>query len=138
MKISYNNIMAIDEAMALITDAKGRVGYAVYKNRKNLSPFISDVYHTRDLIIQELGEQDPENEGRYYIRRDDKENIDKLTEKLKEKLEESVDVDLYQIDRADWDEFYDENLSAENYNLLEIVLVKADIPENAQDKGEVE
>jgi hypothetical protein len=83
------------------------------------------------LIIQELGEQDPENEGRYYIRRDDKENIDKLTEKLKEKLEESVDVDLYQIDRADWDEFYDENLSAENYNLLEIVLVKADIPENA-------
>ena len=128
MKISLNNIYTLDRIFNKVSETSGKVGYAIYKNKKIIASGMNEIYQYRDNLIKKYGKQDQSEEGRYVISKDE-ENYDKFINDMVLELNKIDDFDLYQINPEDWEGFYNENLQTEEYELLEAAIVKLELPE---------
>lgn len=133
MKMTNGLIDALLTALnqkEFISGSTGKTGYAIYRNIRILTEENKDYAKTIEEIIKKYGKQN-EN-GDYYIDQNDKDAIDAFYKDLVPVSNMVVDVNLYQIDKNDFDLPYCETATPQQYALIEECLVK---PEENESKN---
>ena len=133
MKMTNGLIDALLTALnqeEFITKATKQTGYAIYRNIRILSEENKDYTKMIEDILKKHGKQN-ENGG-YYIDQNDKDAIEAFYKELIPVSNMVVDVDLYQIDKANFDLPYCETATPQQYALIEECLVK---PEKHNDES---
>ena len=102
--------------------ASGPTGYAIYRNLRILTEENKDYTKMIGEILKKHGKES-ENGG-YYIDQNDKDAVEAFYKELVPVSNMVVNVDLYQIDKADFDLPYCETATPQQYALIEECFVK--------------
>ena len=132
MKMTNGLIDALLTALSqqeFISGATGKTGYAIYRNIRILTEENKDYSKMIEELIKKYGKEN--EDGSYYIDQNDKEAVDAFYKDLVPVSNMVVDVNLYQIDKKDFDLPYCETATPQQYALIEVCLVK---PEESKDK----
>lgn len=132
MKMTNGLIDALLTALSqqeFISGATGKTGYAIYRNIRILTEENKDYSKMIEELIKKYGKEN--EDGSYYIDQNDKEAVDTFYKDLVPVSNMVVDVNLYQIDKKDFDLPYCETATPQQYALIEECLVK---PEESKDK----
>ncbi len=136
MKMTNGLIDALFTALnqkEFVSGATGKTGYAIYRNLRILTEENKDYANMVSDIVKKYGKEN--EDGGYYIDQNDKENIDAFYKELVPISNMVVDVDLYQIDKADFELPYCETATPQQYALIEEFFVKPEKDEDAADSG---
>ena len=132
MKMTNGLIDALLTALSqqeFISGATGKTGYAIYRNIRILTEENKDYSKMIEELIKKYGKEN--EDGSYYIDQNDKEAVDAFYKDLVPVSNMVVDVNLYQINKKDFDLPYCETATPQQYALIEECLVK---PEESKDK----
>lgn len=136
MKMTNGLIDALLTALnkqEFIAGATGKTGYAIYRNIRILTEENKDYTKMIEDILKKHGKKN-ENGG-YYIDQNDTKAIEAFYKELAPVSNMVVDVNLYQIDRDDFDLPYCESATPQQYALIEEFFVK---PEETKETDEEE
>lgn len=125
MKMTNGLIDALLTALSqkeFINGATKQTGYAIYRNLRILTEENKDYTKMIGELLKKYGKEN-ENGG-YYIDQDDKDAMDAFYKELVPISNMIVDVNLYQIDKKDFDLPYCETATPQQYALIEECLVK--------------
>lgn len=106
----------------------GKVGYAIVRSKHNLQKEYEIYSEMRNNLIRKYAD-----EGSNGIKPGDK-NFPAFVKEYAELQNKEVEADLHQIDKADYDinAVYCETAQAQDYDLIEVFLVKEDDPDDTQ------
>lgn len=125
MKMTNGLIDALLTALSqkeFISGVTKQTGYAIYRNLRILTEENKDYTKMIGELLKKYGKEN-ENGG-YYIDQDDKDAMDAFYKELVPISNMIVDVNLYQIDKKDFDLPYCETATPQQYALIEECLVK--------------
>lgn len=123
MKITNGTIVELIEVINKFQDVTGKLAYAMAKNRRILSEHMKDFEEVRNELVKKYGSED-EN-GNIFINRDS-ENYQAFVDEIVPILNILVDVDLFQLDKDEFELPYCETATMNDYSLIEAVFVKQD------------
>ena len=121
MKITNGAIVELIETMNKFQGVTGKLAYALAKNRRLLSEHLKDFEEVKSGLIKKYGTED-EN-GNIAVS-PDSENYNAFLEEIVPVLNIAVDVDLFQLDKDEFELPYCENATMNDYSLIEAVFVK--------------
>lgn len=137
MKMTNGLIDALLTALSkqeFISESTGKTGYAIYRNIRILSEENKDYAKMIEDIIRKHGKQG--ESGGYYIDQNDSKAIEAFYKELAPISNMIVDVNLYQIDRRDFNLPYCESATPQQYALIEEFFVKSDENVENSEKSE--
>jgi hypothetical protein len=121
MKITNGTIVELIEVISKFQNVTGKLAYAMAKNRRILGEHMKDFEEVRNELINKYGETD-EN-GNTFINQNS-ENYQAFVDEIVPILNILVDVDLFQLDKDEFELPYCENATMNDYSLIEAVFVK--------------
>lgn len=121
MKITNGAIVEVIEVINKFQGTTGKLAYAMARNRRVLSECMKDFEEVRNELIKKYGTAD--EDGSISINQDS-ENYQAFLEELVPILNLAVDVDLFQLDKDEFELPYCENATMNDYSLIEAIFVK--------------
>lgn len=121
MKITNGAIVELVETMNKFQGVTGKLAYALAKNRRLLGEHLKDFEEVKSGLIKKYGTED-ENGNITVL--PDSENYNAFLEEIVPVLNIAVDVDLFQLDKDEFELPYCENATMNDYSLIEAVFVK--------------
>lgn len=95
MKVKMTNAQALERMMAISSlDEKGRLGYAIAKNRRKIQDEIAEYIKLHDEALQEYGIPSEKKAGQYTLTPD---AIAKINAKLAEYAGIGCEVDILAV-----------------------------------------
>ena len=124
IKMTNSSIGDVLNVLMKFDNCEGKLSYAIHKTKRKLINEYKDFEEIRNNLIRKYGEKDEET-GNYLIRQDS-EGFQKYKEEIMPISQDIVEVEIHQITQEEFDnsDYYNENVSTKEYDLLEALFVK--------------
>ena len=122
IKMTNSSIGDVLNVLMKFDNCEGKLSYVIHKTKRKLINEYKDFEEIRNNLIRKYGEKDEET-GNYLIRQDS-EGFQK--EEIMPISQDIVEVEIHQITQEEFDnsDYYNENVSTKEYDLLEALFVK--------------
>ena len=137
MNIKMSNASMLDtfRVMNKFTDCTGKLAYALSKTRRKMAAEVKDFEDTRDGLIRKYGSEDEEGNIRIEP---NTEGYQKFIDEIIPISQDVVEIDVYQITKEEFDDadYYCEDATVRDYEILEALFVKNEEKDEPQEKVE--
>ena len=135
MKIKMNNASLLDAFKTInkFSECTGKLAYALSKTRRKMAAEVKDFEDTRDGLIRKYGTEDENGNIRIEP---DTEGYTKFINEIIPISQDIVEVDIYQISREEFEDadYYCEEATMRDYEMLEALFVKAEEKDEPEEK----
>lgn len=133
MKIKMTNLAlnSVMEILVKFVNVTGKLGYAISVTNDDIKNKIKPFYAERDKLIKKYGTDD--GDGNYSVKQDSDEYI-AFARELTDVLDMTTEIDFYQISSDEFyaSDYYVDNASARDYDIIKTLFIKSDIEETAK------
>lgn len=135
MKMNYGALNALSEALNRMSGLTGRAGFAIARTKRSIRSEVEVFGELRDNLVRKYGKK--KENGAISIAPGDERWGEFLAE-FQELFVRETEVELYQLskDEFDPDGIYCESAKADDYELFEAMMVKAEEKEEQEEQEE--